>query len=207
MPPTEDVLSAKELWDQIMAMPRPHRLVPFPRKGEDGKPLGQVAMIILTQEESGRAIAAAEAWTRRVLKEEKQLPQAGEPRTGYEELLENRKALEILFRCCKQPEDLSKGFFPAVEVIGQKLTVDEVAILILNYIRVKSELGPVDSEMGPEEREAWIEKLAKGGSLYPFDSLSLGAQSQLITYMASQLYSSRMASSSPGLPREGLTSS
>lgn len=206
-PPSEEEISAKELWAQIMAMPRPHQIVPFPRKGEDGKPLGRIAMWVLTQEESGRAIAAAEAWTRRVLKEDKQLPQAGEPRTGYEELLENRKALEILFRCCRNPDDLNKGFFPAVEIIGQKLTVDEVAILLLNYVRVKSELGPVESEMGPEERDAWIEKLAKGGSLFPFDSLSLGAQSTLISYMAAQLWNSRMANSSPGSQQDANTSS
>ncbi len=197
-PPADEDISARDLWAQIISMPRPHRLVPFPRKGEDGKPLGQIAMWPLSQDEQGQAIAAAEAFVRKVLKEEKQMPTAGEPRMGYEDLIENRRSIEILFRCCRNPNDLDRPFFPAKEQIGQKLTTDEIAVLVWNYLRVKAELGPIESEMGAEEREAWIEKLAKGGSLDPLDSLSLAAQSTLIRSMAVELWNSRMANSSPG---------
>lgn len=198
MPPSEETITSDELWTQIASATRPHRLVPFPRKGEDGKPIGHLAMFVLSQEESEKAIASAEAWVRKILKEQKSLPGAGEPRTGYEELLDSRKSVELLFRACYQPEKLDKKFFPAMESIAQKLTMDEVAILILNYRRVQMELGPVDSEMGPEERDAWIEKLAKGGSSFPLDYLSMGALTQLITYMASRLWTSQTPNSTPG---------
>lgn len=207
MPPSDEILTSDQLWAQIMAMPRPHRVVDFPRKGPDGQPMGRLAMFVLTQEENERAIASAEAFVRRILKDQKSMPTSGEPRTSYEDMIESRRALEVLFRSCKQPENLEKGFFPAVESIAARLTVDEVAVLVLNYNRVKSELGPVDSEMGPEERDAWIEKLAKGGSMFPFDSLSMGAQSALILYMANRLWSSRTDSSTPGSPPDGNTSS
>ncbi|WP_437767184.1 hypothetical protein WMF27_20510 [Sorangium sp. So ce281] len=205
MPPPESEISAAELWLQITSVPRPYRLVPFPRKAPDGKAIGEIAMVVLTQEESMAATASTERFVRKMLKEQGALPQNGEVSAGYSTLFENRCSCEVLFRACKRKEDISRPFFPSIEAVAQKLTTDEIGVLMFNYTRVQSELGPIVGKMSQEEMDAWIERLAVGGSSFPLDSLSLAARSQLMLYMASQLYSSRMASSSPGTQPETVT--
>ena len=182
-----------------MAMPRPHRVVPFPRKNAEGISVGEVAIRVLLQEECLAAKAASERYVRRILREqEAKGPTRGESGQGYADLADLRDAMEILFRACRNTDDLEKGFFPTVDAVGKHLTTDEIAVLVLNYRRVQIELGPIQSEMSTEEMDAWIDVLARGGSAYPFDSLSSGAQSQLMRFMACRLAGSPMDSSSPG---------
>jgi hypothetical protein len=194
MPPPENQVSAGDLWAQITASPRAHRTVPFPRALPDGTPV-EVAMIVLEQEQAMAAKASSARWVQRMLREK------GAPGEAFPEdrqaLAEMRDAQELLFRACRRPADLAKPFFPTLEAIG-KLTTDEVSVLVMHYQRVQMELGPIVAEMSAEEVDAWIERLAKGGSLFPFDSLSLGAQSLLITSMAARLSSCTTGSSSPG---------
>jgi hypothetical protein len=198
MPPSESDLSARDLWAQITAIPRPHRIVDFPRNGPDGKPIAQFAMMVLTQDESMLATASTERWVKKLLKDNGCLPGKDEVSGGYHVLFENRASLEILFRSAKRIDDLSKPFFPTVDTIGARLTTDEIGVLMTSYLHVQSQLGPILSEMGQDEVDAWIERLAKGGSSNPLPFLSLGALSHLVTSMASRLWSSQMASGSPG---------
>ena len=198
MPPKPSEISPSDLWAQITQMPRPHRIVDFPRKGLDGQPLGQVALRVLTQEEAQLATAFTEQRVRRLLKEKEAMPGSGEPSQGYSILFDTWASCETLFRCTRKVDDINQPFFPAVEMIPRSLSQDEIAILLLEYNRVRAELGPIVADMSQEEYDAWIEVLAKGGSAYPLDSLSLGEQSRLIVRMASELYTLRTASSSPG---------
>lgn len=191
MPPTSDQISDSDLWTQITAMPRPHRLVDFPRTLPDGT-VPKVAFQVLSQDEGMAAKASAEGKVRKILKDSG--PASGQ---GYADLSEMRESMELLFRACRQPDNMAKPFFPTVEAVG-KLTTDEIAVMVLNYRRVQMELGPIASEMSNDEVDAWVERLAKGGSLFPFDGLSSGAQSRLITSMASRLWSFMTDRSSPG---------
>lgn len=196
MPPSD--ISAADLWAQITAMPRPHRVVPFPRNGADGKPMGEIAMMVLTQEESMLATTATDTYVRKLMKDNNSLPGKDEASGGYATLYENRASLQILFRASKRADDLTKPFFPTVDTIGAKLTTDEIGVLMMHYLRVQSELGPISGEMNQETVDAWIERLAVGGSAFPLGFLSLGAQSTLMISMASRLWASRTASASPG---------
>ena len=130
---------------------------------------------------------------------------AGEPRLAYELLFETWASCETLHRCCRKADDLSTPFFLTVEAISKNLSADEIAILLLAYNQVRAELGPIVSEMNQEEMDAWIEALARGGSTIPLASLSPGAQSRLVLYMASRLCPSPTDSSSPGSQPAALT--
>jgi hypothetical protein len=192
-PPAE--IPADDLWAQITTMPRAHRVAPFPRQGPSGAPICEIAIMVLSQEECMAAKASAERSVRKLLRDDGKA-EAGQ---GYVDLSEMRDSQELLFRACKRTGDLKKPFFPTVEAVG-KLTTDEIAVLVMMYRRVQAELGPIASEMSQDEVDAWIERLAQGGSLFPFDSLSSGAKSTLIVSMACRLWSFTKASSSPTPP-------
>jgi len=189
MPPKD--ISPQDLWTEITRIPRPHRIVDFPRKGPDGKPVAQIAMMVLTQEESMLSTSNTEKWVRKVMKDEGSLPNKGEPDTGYSVLFQNRAVMEVLFRSSKRVDDLTKPFFPTVATMAEKLTTDEISVLSMSYLRVQAELGPIASDMDEDTIEAWIETLAIGGSAIPLGGLSLAAQSQLMLSMASRLWRSR----------------
>jgi hypothetical protein len=195
MPPEN--IEPNDLWNQITAMPRPHRLVDFPRKNEQGEPLCQVAIFVLTQGETQAATKATEAWVRKALKEESALPGANERSEGYATLFETRAALEILCRACKRPGNLKLPFFPSPEKMSEFLSVDEVGVLYHSYLIVREELGPIVSKMGQEEMDAWVEKLAVGGAADPLSFISLAARSEFMMYLARQCWNARTANSSP----------
>ncbi|MDB4992746.1 MAG: hypothetical protein JWM74_178 [Myxococcaceae bacterium] len=198
-PPPEDQVPAVDLWMQLCSMERPHRLVPFPRKGPAGEDI-EVAMFVLVQDEGVAAKASAERYARKILKEDAKAAARAESGQGYDDIMEMRSSVELLFRSCKHADDLKRPFFPTVEAISKALTTDEIAVLVLHYRRVQMELGPIVNELSEQEMDAWVEALAKGGAMFPFDTLSLGTWSLLFRRMASQLYSSRTASGSPGSP-------
>lgn len=193
-------ISAPDLWTEIAASARAHRLVPFPRKRADGTPFGDIAMQVLTQEESKAVTTSTEAFVRKMLKSNEALAQNGEPSIGYATLFENRASEEILFRAARRAGDVNRSFFPAIEEIGRRLTTDEIGVLMFEYRRVQTEIGPIVARLSQEELDAWIERLATGGSAFPLDFLSLGAQSDLLMYMAKRLWISRTDSSSAGGP-------
>ena len=72
-------LNSADLWLQITAMPRPSRVVEFPRKGTDGKTLGELRIQVLTQEEQILCSAEAERYTKRAIKD---LPKENEAQIG-----------------------------------------------------------------------------------------------------------------------------
>lgn len=202
--PPPDIEPA-DLWQQITAMPRAHRPVDFPRKGPDGAAVAQVAVVVLTQEETMAANLQADRHVRKLMQDAKSLPNRNEMSGGYSNLFEMRASMEILFRACRRSGDLGKPFFPIVEAIGKSLTTDEIAVLMNQYVRVQAELGPIVSKMDQEEVDVWIERLATGGSAFPLDSLSSGALTALVMSMASRLWILSTDNSSPGSPPEEST--
>lgn len=197
--PPKDV-PASELWARITAMPRPHRLVDFPRIDPATKEsVGQIAMWPLTQEEQMVASAEAEKFARKAMKElsEEKLRES----FGYETIYSNEASIQVLFRACRRPDNLTWPAFTNPKDMRQKLTADEVGALFRHYLTVQIELGPIVVHLSQDEMEAWIKRLEEGGSVYPFDLLGSETRIALLRFMVHRTYNSLMGISSPGLPQ------
>lgn len=197
-----------DLWARLCQMPRPFKVVDFPRKGPDGEVIGKLAIWVLTQEEQTAAAAAAQALTTKIIKE---TPKAEEARKGYDDVYNNVAAAELLFRACRNasnpPESLSLPAFPGTKDLREKLTVDEVGVLLNHYYSVMAELGPIVANLSEAELEALIERIARSGERFPLDLLSPEALRSLAFSLACLLRDLRKASSSPGSPPAGESSS
>lgn len=195
-PPTD--IPASELWSLITATPRPHRAVAFPRKDIAGLPLGDVAMVVLTLEEQQICAAEAERYAKAILKEA-----AGQTAgTGYQAIYENEASIQLLYRACRDVNNLEKHAFPSPGLMRKHLTGDELAVLLRAYLMTQSELGPIVAHFEPDEQEAWIRRLAEGGEAFPTASLSPAHLERLLISMASQLVSFWTDTASPGSPPE-----
>ncbi len=188
-----DGIDGSELWRLLQLQPRPHRTVDFPRLLEDGTPVGQVVIWVLTQEEQMAANAEAEKVSRRMLKDGKR----GD--LGYEALFNNEGAVQVVFRACRDINDITKPAFPNPEVVRSKFTADEVGRLFEHYLTVQLELGPIIVGMEETEFEAWVTRIAEGGAFF-FDLLSPETQKALAISMASRLAKSLPGSGSAGTP-------
>lgn len=195
-------LSPVDLWTKITELPRPSKIVDYPRTDKNGKPIGQLAIVVLTQEEQMACSARAEELTRRLLKEKQITAKTDEARRGYEDIYNNACAVEILFRACKKADDIAASLFPTPDAIRAKLSADEIGVLMNMYFTVQSELGPIVAYMSDEEQDALIRRLVEGGSAFPLDLLSPEALRALTFSLASRLYASWTVTSSPGSPPE-----
>lgn len=193
LPPND--IPPHELWALITQLPRPYRTIDFPRNGADGKPIGQLAIRVLTQEEQILAAAEAERFTKKAIKD---LPKGDEAKTGYDSVYQNTAAVEVLFAACRQKDDPDKAFFPSREALRRFLTPDEVGVLMVSYYTVQSEIGPIVAHLSEEELDAWIKRLAEGGSRFPLDLLSWDAAKDLAFSLACRLYKLTTDSTSPG---------
>ena len=216
-PPTN--IDPSDLWAQITTLPRAHRVVPFPRDNQDGVPVGNVSICVLTGDEVQIANFSAEKYMRDQAKKQfGEVPKKDEQSDLFRDLYSSRATREILFRAtkkadqcvpdtrgvCIEPHETMQAFFPTMEAIG-KLSTDEQAVLMRHYMQTQAEVGPIVSNMSQAEMDAWIEVLAEGGSRAPLGMLSLDQVNELLMYMAEQLYALRTDSSSPGTPPEGGT--
>lgn len=198
--PLKEEIEPTELWLALTALPRPTKEVPLPRflPGTD-TPVGSVVMWPLRQEEQMAANADADRFTKALLKDPQKKEEAN---LGYTHTFTNELAVQILHRACRDPksEKYVRPAFPSPKLIRGEFTQDEIGVLFAQYCTVQAELGPIRSELSNEETEAWIVRIAEGGSAVPFDSLSWEQQRTLVRSMASRLVSCWTAMSSAGLP-------
>lgn len=186
------------LWTALMALPRPTREIPLPRVNpETGEPVGNVVVWPLTQEEQMVANAAADKFTKDLLKDPQKKDEAN---LGYQHSYTNEVAVQILYRACRDPKDVNRSAFPSPKLMRQNLTTDEIGVLFSQFCTVQAELGPIRARLSKEESEALILRIAQGGSAFPFDGCSWELQRNLVLFMASQLVSFWMATSSVGSP-------
>lgn len=196
MMPPKDVTGA-QMWAEITQCPREFRLVPFPRawKGEQV----EVAMVILTQEESFLANLAAEKNVRKMLRDD--MPAKGSDMTeGYVKLFELAAGPEILFRACRNPLDIGKPFFRTREEISKFLTTDEIGILLREYTMVRVEMGPILTELTADEMDAWIDRLTEAEDLYPLVLLDAELLNRALRTMVSRLKALRTEKNSATSP-------
>ncbi len=180
-------------------MPRPFRVVDFPRKDMvTGQPIGQIAIWVLTQEESMVCQTAAERFVQETLKEH--VPKKDSAQEGYTNLYRNAACIEVLWRACRRKSDLKHSAFPSPTEMRRKLTTFEIGVLMDHYNRVQTELGPYVSDLTVDELDAWVSRLMEGGSRFFLDSASSEAKEALIEHLVSLLRSALTATTSPGEP-------
>jgi hypothetical protein len=205
LPP--DNISDKELWIQLSKTDRPWKIIDMPDtsrfKLPDGSP-APCAIRILTGEEIQECIFSAEKYVQDAYKRLKiDIPKRDDFSDSYRTALDNREFVEILYRACRNPEDIKKPFFvTGVNSIAKVLTNQEIIVIYNEYLILQNELGPIVNKMEAGEMNIWIEKLARGGTAYFLGSLSAQAQTKLIQYMACQLTRLQTDKSSATLPQE-----
>jgi hypothetical protein len=199
MPPSN--IDPSDLWSQIIALPRAHRIVDTPLT-LNGVSV-PIAMWVLTGDESDLCAIEAEKYARKMLKDN--IPGKNEVAEGYETLYNRKATVELLFRACRRVNDLSKPFFPSVAAISKSLTTDQISVLMKTYLIIQQEIGPIIARMSQNEFDAWVETIAKGGISHFLGSTTSGAQIQFITSLACQLHSLQTGTSLLTMPAEELT--
>ena len=203
MKPNPDI-SPSEYWAELTKQPRPHKVIDFPRKKPGtNEAICQIAIVVLTQSEQMHAAANATRRTRKLIADETSKPNEWPP--SAQEIYQSAIANEVLYLSCKDPTDaeLKKPFFRGMPDIEKYLTVDEVAVLMMNYINIKQDLGPIVSAFdSDDEMEAWLETIVRGGNYDPLFSVSQPLLIRLVAYLAGQLFSSQTDKSSAGSLRD-----
>ena len=194
-----DSVSPSELFLALTKVPRPSRVVDFPRRDANGKPLGELRIMILSQEQQMEASGEAERYTRKVLKD---APKSDEARRGYDDVYSNAAACEVLFKACRDANDVTKPLFQTVQDIRKWLTADEVGLLMTHYFTAQAELGPLIASMSEGEVDAWVLRIREAGTLFPLDLLTSDMLKSLVATLASRLATFLMANTSSGLPPE-----
>lgn len=180
-----------ELWLKLSSSERPHKVVEFPRQGPDGNPVAEMAIRVLSQEEKMACDVAAEAFCKKHLKEYKK------DELGYEAVYGDAYVVELLFRMCRDVNDVGRPAFPSPLHV-RELSTEECAVLFRQCLIVQKELGPIVDYLSDEDLEAWIDRLYEAGSAYPFASLSSEQQSLLLMHMVYRLRPSPTDSISAG---------
>ncbi len=201
-PPPNDI-APDELWIRLSQEERPVEIVDFPRKDAAGTPIGQIAIWVLKQ---GEIILAKAEATRRARKIIAEKFDSSERIEGYTQVLEDETACQLLFQCCRRPTNHNLPIFPTADGVRQKLTSDEVAVLLNSYAIVQSKLGPIPESMDEPTMDAWVDRLRVGGSQVPLSFLSREQLSALLMYSVSRSSASPEARSFVGSPPEEPTS-
>ena len=197
-----DSVSPRDLWALVTQTPRPHRTVPFPRKDAAGAPVCDVRLVLLTQSEMMVAQANAERRAKRMLKDS--APKKDEASRAYEDLYKNSCSAEVLYLCCKHPDDpeMKRAFFRTPEDVLTHLSLDEVGVLMSSYLSFQVEVSPIQGAFdSDDDMDALLAKLVEGGAAgSPLASVSPVGLIQLCMYLARRLSSSQKASSSHSSP-------
>lgn len=196
-------ISPAQLWVEITKLPRPSRIIDFPRKDQDGNAVCQLALVVLSPSEQVQCAVEAERYVNNKLG----ITKVDERAQGYKTIFDTASTTECLFLSARSAADVNARFFPTSQSIRDHLTADETAVLMQAYVQMTSELGPIISTMSEKDMEAWLERLAVGAEIVsPFYLLSLAQMSDLTKYSAVQLWNARRDNSLHSSLVEGNTS-
>lgn len=193
-PPTD--VPASELWLKLNERPQPSEVVDFPGYDLNGKPLGKVRIRVLLGDEQDRAKIAAHRYlteTRKVRPDEL----SGEI---MRETLGDAVMRELLCMACTGAEPYGAQaigrapvyprIFQRGEDLAKTMSNADIATLFGSYLLVQEKYGPTERSIEtPEERDAWIKRLAEGASRHPLVRLPLPALHELIMSLAGRAYS------------------
>lgn len=224
--PPDDV-EASELVTLITTLPRPKKIIAYPRKlpGSD-QPISHLAIVAAYIQDKINAQAAAHAYTKQILADPNKAKTEGKTAfspdevatLGYDGIFRNAVAIELLFRSCmtvkrkpglKDSKEVGPAdyelvqpltpAFPGARWMRSNCTDDEIGVLTAAYLRAQTEIGPIVLMLSDAECDLWIEKLIVGGVANdPLDSLASGAKIDLVMRLVWHLQNYRMANSLSG---------
>lgn len=184
--PPKDV-EPSELFLKLLE-PQPAEVIDFPRKGHDGKPISQIRIRVLSQEEHDSARIRAFS----SLKAKGFSPDDLQD-IGMREVVGDRVAKELIAIACTEAtsnlDDAATGqpiyarVFHSADDVG-KLRAHEVSVLFNAYILVQDKWGPREHDT---DVDAWVNRLAEGGNAFPLLSLDLPDLVELATSLAERV--------------------
>lgn len=200
-----DNVSASELFLKLCE-PQPSEVVDFPRRGRDGKPIAQIRIQVLSQEEHE---GAREDAHRKMKARGFDKDDLGS--YTIQEVVGDAVAREILAKACLsvQGGDFGDGATPMYAHVFQsaeqlkKLRPDEIAVLFSAYLLTQSKFGPYEKFVGSnDDVNKWILRLGEGGSEFPLLQLQLPHLAELAFVLARRAYllSVILESQWPSLP-------
>lgn len=202
--PPSDV-APSELMRRLMATQPPSEILPFPRKGDDGQPVFEYRLRVLTQQEIDSCCANAEQYTRKLLQGQLKITDAEVKHVRAEawaEIYNNARLVELIFEACRDKDDPSRHLFTAPGLIRKLLTADEQAAIYHAYELVQAKYGPLWSQLSDAQIEEWIDRVVKGADLHPLSQLGPVALAMLVISMAFRLRASTTDGGSSGLPSD-----
>lgn len=132
------------LLKKIIDAQRPHETVQWIRCGEDGSPLGEFELVALSQTEVDRCRGNAEKYATELIG--KRVSDGGDGdkvhMQAWEEVYNDGLAVELLFACCRDKDDIRKPLFLTPDIIRDNLTVDEIVALYNAYKAMLSRHRP-----------------------------------------------------------------
>lgn len=187
-PPTD--ITASELWLRLRERPRPSEVVTFPN-------IGRVRVRVLTMEEQDAARLAAH----RVLKDTQRLTKDDLLTQILAEHAGDAVAKELIARACVGEKAINADYeqtgkppvYPVIFPDGASLnvlTAAELSMLFGAFLLVQEKFGPTERTVRtPEERDAWVRRLAEGAGSYPLAQMPLPALAELTMSLAARCYS------------------
>lgn len=195
-PPPDAEVSRSELFRRIADKAPPFQILPFPRKDDDGEPIGHYRLQVLRQRDIDQAAAEAERYVRKAMQDGSDKPN----QEAWREVFDSALMVELVFRACRDKDDASRPLFPSPQDIRAELTQSEIVHLTNSYQLLQHLFGPSFARLTEDEVEEWLAALTRGGELDlgPLGCLSPGGLAQLIDGLVSLLLKSRTATFSVG---------
>lgn len=186
--------NASELWIALSQLPRPVSQAHTLRA--KGVEVGTLVFHVLTSDELAKTYVQAHQATRNAFG-----PDDAKGTIAYEEYYLEQKALHLIAKACRQPNDPRFPVFPTATDVREHLTDDEAGVVLSAYNIFRRESGPMLSEITPEALDAWIEVLKEGASRLPLARCSGEALMDLVmSLVLRQSTVSSTATSSAGAP-------
>lgn len=187
--PPDDVKPGA-LWLKLTEQPAPTEVVDFPRTGNNGKPIGQIRIRVLDDEQ-------IELCRKRVLDglARNVHTDSAEKQQGpiQREIIADATAREILCMACVSVENhgtddepVYAKAFPSPDQL-KKLRPQEIAVLFSLYQMVQAKWGPLLLGMTKDQQNAWIARLAEGGAEFPLARLDSHQRDQLTLSLAKRV--------------------
>lgn len=168
------------LWRKLVEVPRPMKVVDFPRTDHKGERVGQIGIRVLSQSEQIAAFIEAYRFSRRLLKD------AREGQIDYEAVFSASAQVEVLYRACRDPEKPQHQAFRMLAQI-RALGSDEIKALFEHYETALTELRPDLPRLDKASMMDWVRRLVADDSAASTALLNEDDKNALILAMARRI--------------------